>query len=360
MQQHLLFDDAPNDFGLIGCSPRIQRVLRTIRKLHNDSSTVLITGESGVGKELAARALHSVSSLANKKFLAVDAASLVGSLMESELFGHTRGAFTGAVRDKPGLVRAAEGGTLFLDEIGELSPDLQAKLLRLLQEKEIRPIGSTHPVRVNVRILAATNRDLTEEVRAGRFRKDLYYRLYVICVHLPPLRDRRHDIPLLVKHFLEKYSAGHVVISEHAVERFKVYDWPGNVRELENVIQSIVALKSDPLIHLHDLPSALVEPEERTVSIEQGADVIPLDDVERQHILHAIEHTQGDVATAAQLLGIGKTTLYRKLKQYRTDDPEATQELLFAKQPAAKVCSSEKGGPAFDSRSSNRLVSNAD
>ena len=248
MQQDLLFDDAPNDFGLIGRSPRIQRVLRTIRKLHNDSSTVLITGESGVGKELAARAVHSVSSLARKKFLAVDSASLVGSLMESELFGHTKGAFTGADRDKPGLVRAAEGGTLFLDEIGELSPDLQAKLLRLLQEKEIRPIGSTHPVRINVRIIAATNRDLSDEVRAGRFRKDLYYRLCVICVHLPPLRDRRFDIPLLVKHFLGKYSAGHVVISENAIERFKVYDWPGNVRELENVIQSIVALKSDRVV----------------------------------------------------------------------------------------------------------------
>ena len=315
VQQRLLFDDAPTDFGLIGRSPQIQRVLRTIRKLHNDSSTVLITGESGVGKELVARALHSVSSLARNKFLPVDSASLVGSLMESELFGHTKGAFTGAGRDKPGLVRAAEGGTLFLDEIGELSPDLQAKLLRLVQEKEIRPIGATQPLRVNVRILAATNRDLIEEVRAGRFRKDLYYRLYVICVHIPPLRDHRLDVPLLVKHFLDKYSAGHVVISERALERLAAHDWPGNVRELENVIQSIVALKSDAEIRLHDLPSAFVEPEERPASIEEGIEVVPLADIERRHILHAIEHTQGDMATAAKLLGIGKTTLYRKLKQ---------------------------------------------
>ena len=331
MQQRPLFDDAPNDFGLIGRSPQIHRVLRTIRKLRNDSSTVLITGESGVGKELVARAVHSVSALANNKFLPVDSASLVGSLMESELFGHTKGAFTGATRDKPGLVRAAEGGTLFLDEIGELSPDLQAKLLRLLQEKEIRPIGATRPLRVNVRILAATNRDLVEEVRTGRFRKDLYYRLYVICVHIPPLRDRRHDIPILVRHFLEKHSAGHVVMSEHALDRLSAYDWPGNVRELENVIRSMVVLKSDPLIRLHDLPSAFVEPAERSVSIEENGEVIPLADVERRHILNAIEHTQGDMATAAKLLGIGKTTLYRKLKQYRpSNEPEETQQPLFA------------------------------
>ena len=331
VQQRLLFDDAPTDFGLIGRSPQIQRVLRTIRKLHNDSSTVLITGASGVGKELVARALHSVSSLARNKFLPVDSASLVGSLMESELFGHTKGAFTGADRDKPGLVRAAEGGTLFLDEIGELSPDLQAKLLRLVQEKEIRPIGATRPVRVNVRILAATNRDLIEEVRAGRFRKDLYYRLYVICVHIPPLRGHRHDVPLLVKHFLDKYSAGHVVISDRALERLAAHDWPGNVRELENVIQGMVALKSDAEIRLHDLPSAFVAPEERPASIEEGIEVVPLADIERRHILHAIEHTQGDMATAAKLLGIGKTTLYRKVKEYRTDaPPEATQQALFA------------------------------
>ena len=331
MQQRLLFDDAVSDFGLIGRSPQIHRVLRTIRKLHNDSSTVLITGESGVGKELVARAVHSVSSLAHQKFLPVDSASLVGSLMESELFGHTKGAFTGATRDKSGLVRAAEGGTLFLDEIGELSPDLQAKLLRLLQEKEIRPIGATRSVRVNVRILAATNRDLVQEVRAGRFRKDLYYRLYVICVHIPPLRDRRHDIPILVRHFLEKHSAGHVVMSEHALERLAAYDWPGNVRELGNVIQSMVVLKSDALIRLHDLPSAFVEPEERSVSIEEDGKVIPLADVERRHILNAIEYTHGDMATAAKLLGIGKTTLYRKLKQYRTsNEPKETQQPLFA------------------------------
>ena len=321
MKQRLLFDDAQPDYGILGCSRQIQSVLRTIRKLSRDTSTVLITGESGVGKELVARALHEVSPRAEDKFLAVDSASLVGSLMESELFGHMRGAFTGAIANKTGLVRAAEGGTLFLDEIGELTIDVQAKLLRLLQEKEIRPIGGTRVEKVNVRILAATNRDLLEEVEQNRFRKDLYYRLNVIRIHIPPLREHPADIPLLARHFVETHAVHGVILSEEVMIRFMEYSWPGNVRELENAIRRMVVLKSDPVLKLQDLPSNLKPPDQHTGPSRNGG-VACLQEVERQHILQVIEHTRGDLQTAANLLGIGRTTLYRKLKQYRGKDSE--------------------------------------
>ena len=321
MKQRLLFDGAPSDYGILGCSSQIQSVLRTIRKLSHDTSPVLITGESGVGKELVARALHEVSLRAEDKFLAVDSASPVGSLMESELFGHTKGAFTGAIASKAGLVRAAEGGTLFLDEIGELTIDVQAKLLRLLQEKEIRPIGGTRVEKVNVRILAATNRDLLEEVEQSRFRKDLYYRLNVIRIHIPPLREHPADIPLLARHFVETHAVHGVILSEEVMIRFMEYSWPGNVRELENAIRRMVVLKSDPVLKLQDLPSSLKPPDQHTGPPRNGS-VACLQEVERQHILQVIEHTRGDLQTAANLLGIGRTTLYRKLKQYRGKDSE--------------------------------------
>ena len=321
MKQRLLFDDALPDYGILGCSRQIQSVLRTIRKLSRDTSTVLITGESGVGKELVARALHEVSLLAEGKFLAVDSASLVGSLMESELFGHRRGAFTGAIANKTGLVRAADGGTLFLDEIGELTIDVQAKLLRLLQEKEIRPIGATRVEKVNIRILAATNRDLLEEVEQGRFRKDLYYRLNVIRIHIPPLREHPADIPLLARHFVETHAVHGVILSEEVMTRFMEYRWPGNVRELENAIRRMVVLKSDPVLKLRDLPSNLKPQGEQPDSRANGNGV-RLQEVERRHILQVMERTRGDIKEAADLLGIGRTTLYRKLKQYRGKDPE--------------------------------------
>ena len=320
MNQRLLFDDALPDYGILGCSRQIQSVLRTIRKLSRDSSPVLITGESGVGKELVARALHEVSPRAKETYLAVDATSLVGSLMESELFGHTKGAFTGAIGSKVGLVRAADGGTLFLDEIGELTIDVQAKLLRLLQEGEVRPIGSTRVAKVNVRILAATNRILLEEVEQNRFRKDLYYRLNVIRIHIPPLRERPADIPLLARHFIKKHALHRVVVSEEVMKRFMEYHWPGNVRELENSIRRMVVLQSDPVLKLRDLPSNLKPPDEQAGPSQNGG-VVCLQDIERQHILQTMEHTRGDIETAATLLGIGKTTLYRKLKQYRGEDP---------------------------------------
>ena len=328
VKQRLLFDDAPPDYGILGCSRQIQSVLRTIRKLSHDNSPVLITGESGVGKELVARALHEVSLLATDRLLAVDSASLVGSLMESELFGHVKGAFTGAIGNKTGLVRAAEGGTLFLDEIGELTIDLQAKLLRLLQEREVRPIGSTRVEKVNVRILAATNRDLLEEVEHGRFRKDLYYRLNVIRIHVPPLRERPADIPLLARHFVETHAVHSVTFSEGVMKRFMQYSWPGNVRELENAIRRMVVLKSDSVLKLQDLPSNLKPPDEQAGSQQNGS-VARLHEVERRHILQVLEQTRGDIQEAADLLGIGRTTLYRKLKQYRGENSGSPQGSMF-------------------------------
>ncbi len=319
MQQQPLFEGDPSQFGLVGDSPQLQGVLRTIEKLKTNESPVLIVGESGVGKELLARALHAASPLRDKKFLPVDASSLVGSLMESELFGYVKGAFTGAVENKIGLVRAAEGGTLFLDEIGELTTEVQAKLLRLLQENEIRPIGGTQPIKVHVRILAATNRDLPAAVAEGTFRQDLYYRLNVISIRIPPLRERKSDIPLLVEHFLKKYAVHEVSLSDEVLGRLMKHPWPGNVREIENAIRSMVALRSNPVIELNDLPTKLrrsIDPYQE-VDLGLASEIIPLAEIERRHILRAIEHTRGDVQTAALLLGIGKTTLYRKLKDYR-------------------------------------------
>ncbi len=329
MQQQPLFEGGLTQFGLVGDSPQLQGVLRTIEKLKTNDSPVLIVGESGVGKELVARALHAVSPLRHKKFLPVDSASLVGSLMESELFGHVKGAFTGAVESKIGLVRAAQGGTLFLDEIGELAPEVQAKLLRLLQENEIRPIGGTQPIKVVVRILAATNRDLPAAVAEGTFRQDLFYRLNVIRIRIPPLRERRSDIPLLVGRFLKKYAVHEVSLSDDVLARLMRHPWPGNVRELENVIRAMVALRSNPMIEINDLPTNLrrsVDPSQE-VDVGLGSEIVPLAEVERRHILKAIEHTRGDVQTAALLLGIGRTTLYRKLKAYRGKSRETRDAL---------------------------------
>lgn len=310
-------DHRRGHYGLVGDSAPMRKVRETIRKLHLDNSHILVSGESGCGKELIARAIHDLSRLADKIFLPVDAASVVGSLMESELFGHKKGAFTGASEDKLGLVRAADGGTLFLDEIGELTLDVQAKLLRLLQEGEVRPIGAVNAIKVNVRIIAATNRELADEVEKGAFRRDLYYRLNVISVRAPALRDRKEDIPLLTRYFFRKYSAGRVALSRDAMELFCEYDWPGNVRELENAVRRTVALRSGDVVRIDDLPTAL-----RNFAVCRGEaanfteGIAPLAEVERRHILRAVDFTRGDISAAAMMLGIGRTTLYRKLKGY--------------------------------------------
>jgi two-component system response regulator HydG len=280
---------------------------------------VLILGASGTGKELVARSIHYSGPRKNKLFAPVDCSSLVPTLIESELFGYVKGAFTGAQHTKQGLFEAAGEGTLFLDEIGDLPIDLQAKLLRALQEREIKPIGSNERIGIRARVIAATNRDLESGIRTGGFRQDLYFRLNVVQIKLPPLRERKADIPLLVNTFLEKFSDAarpiHTV-SEDAMRRITSYDWPGNIRELENAIERAVALGSGPILHVGDLPSNL----QYTASEKHpdGDELVPLEILERRAIFRALQETSGDKLAAARLLGIGKTTLYRKLKQYES------------------------------------------
>jgi two-component system response regulator HydG len=313
----------PGFGGLIGVSMKMQRVYKTIEKVSQHEYPVLILGESGTGKELVARSIHYLGPRKDRPFAPVDCSALVPTLIESELFGYVKGAFTGAMQAKQGLLEAAQGGTLFLDEIGDMPVDLQAKLLRALQEREVKPVGSTERRHINVRVIAATNRDLESAIRAGTFRQDLYFRLNVVQVKLPALRDRKSDIPLLVTAFLEKFSdsQGPVrTISEDAMRRLIAYDWPGNVRELENAIERAVALGSGPILHVADLPSNLQYP-----TSDRGPEkdeILPLEEMERRAILRTLRETGGDKLSAARMLGIGKTTLYRKLKQYHMEHPE--------------------------------------
>ena len=314
----------PGFGGLVGVSPRMQRVYKLIQKVAQHSYPVLLLGESGTGKELVARSIHFSGPRKNKPFAPVDCSSLVPTLIESELFGYVKGAFTGAQQTKQGLFEAAGEGTLFLDEIGDLSVDLQAKLLRALQEREIKPIGSNERIGFRARVIAATNRDLEAAIRNGQFRQDLYFRLNVVQIKLPPLRERKADIPLLVNVFLEKFSDAtrpiHT-ISEDAMRRISTYDWPGNVRELENAVERAVALGSGPILHAGDLPSNLqyAAPERLSTTDE----FVPLEVLERRAIFRALQETAGDKLAAARLLGIGKTTLYRKLKQYESEQEHA-------------------------------------
>jgi DNA-binding NtrC family response regulator len=311
-------------FGqLVGHSPEMEKLYRIIAKAAQSSHPVLILGESGTGKELVARAIHFAGPHKDKPFLPVDCGALVPTLIESELFGYVRGAFTGALRQKDGLLASAEGGTVFLDEVGELPIDLQAKLLRAIQEREIRPVGGTRAVPINVRILAATNRDLDAAVAQGTFRRDLYFRLNVLTLRIPPLRERKQDIPLLIGNFLDRInSAGGLqkrTISDEALRLMLQYDWPGNVRELENCVERACTTCSLPTIQVPDLPTQVrncnVRPEAEE-SHPAPAIITPLEQLEKRAILHAIEVLNGDKLEAARRLGIGKTTLYRKLKEY--------------------------------------------
>jgi DNA-binding NtrC family response regulator len=311
-------------FGLlIGMSPKMERVYKLVEKVSQHEYPVLILGESGTGKELVARSIHFSGPRKSRPFAPVDCSALVPTLIESELFGYVKGAFTGAAQSKQGLLEAAQGGTLFLDEIGDLPVDLQAKLLRALQEREVKPVGSTERRQIDVRVIAATNRDLEAAIRNGTFRQDLFFRLNVVQIKLPPLRDRKSDIPLLVTAFLDKFSdpGEHVrTISEEAMRRLVAYDWPGNVRELENAIERAVALGSGPILHVADLPSNLQYP--ASDRAPQKDELLPLEELERRAILRTLRETGGDKLAAARMLGIGKTTLYRKLKLYRMDHPE--------------------------------------
>ena len=307
--------------GIIGTSANIQDVLRMISRLKDTRTPVLIAGESGTGKELVARAIHFRGTMAQTPFVAVDCGSLVPTLMESELFGYEKGAFTGATKTKAGLFQAANGGTIFLDEIGELPLEMQAKLLRVLQEKEVRPVGSNDHVTVDVRIIAATNRDLEAAYRDGTFRKDLYFRLNVVTVHLPALRDRRSDIPMLVHHFLDRYAPGaNLQVTSAAMKSLLHYDWPGNVRELENCVARAVTLGDHHIIDVGDLPPAIrtEQPSATPLSPQDSASLstTALAEMERMTILRVFEQANGDKALAGKMLGISRATLYRKLKRY--------------------------------------------
>ena len=305
--------------GIVGTSAKIQDVVRMISRLKETRTPVLITGESGTGKELVAHAIHYRGPLAQMPFIAVDCGALVPTLMESELFGHEKGSFTGALKAKAGLFQAANGGTIFLDEIGELPLELQAKLLRVLQEKEVRPVGSNTKIPVDVRVIAATNRDLEASYRDGLFRKDLFFRLNVVTVNVPCLRDRRSDIPQLAHCFLDRYAPGEgIQITPAAMKSFLQYDWPGNVRELENCIARAVALGDHHMIDSSDLPPTLRSLQEKG---SDGPDATAISttalaDLERMTILRVFERAGGDKALTGRMLGISRATLYRKLKQY--------------------------------------------
>ncbi len=312
---------------LIGSSPKIVEVYKTTARATLSSSTVLIRGESGTGKELVSRAIHQNSPRKNKKFVAVNCGALTESLLESELFGYVKGAFTGAQMDKKGLFEEANGGTLFLDEIGDISQGLQVKLLRVLQEGEVRPVGSHSQIKVDVRIVAATHRDLDEMVKEGKFREDLYYRVRVIEIEIPPLRERKEDIPELAQVFLKKYSGklGKNIhsISKEAMQDLVRYPWPGNVRELEHQIERAVALTSASILSADDFDFAHESAKKgdhksgtQDLELGQGSDPKSLEDMEREHILKVLKDVDFNKSRASEILGIDRATLYRKAQKY--------------------------------------------
>jgi two-component system response regulator HydG len=304
----------------IGRSRRFLDVLRTAETVAPTDSTLLVTGESGTGKEVLAKYVHEVSGRTDGPFVSINCGALPESLLESELFGHTKGSFTGAHRDKQGLFEAAKGGTFFMDEVGEMSPATQVKLLRVLQEREVIPVGATEAVPVDVRIVAATNRDLEEEIRRGGFRSDLYYRLNVITLHLPPLRDRSEDVPLLAAYFLERFAAGRgrsaPVLSQEAVDALAGYDWPGNVRELENALERAAVLTSEGEIQVSTLPTRITERAPQPLVAAALPPNPTLEIVERAYIHWVLQSESGNKTRAAEVLGIDPSTLYRKLLRY--------------------------------------------
>jgi DNA-binding NtrC family response regulator len=309
--------------NIIGSSPRMQGVFRLVAKCAPTSSTVLLTGESGTGKELIARAIHYNSLRKDRPFVAVDCNALSEGLLESEMFGHVKGSFTGAVKDKQGLFTAAAGGTFFLDEIGETTPATQVKLLRVLQHREVIPVGATEPIPIDTRLIAATNRDLEEAMRRATFRQDLYYRLNVISLHLPPLRERKDDIPLLVESFRQRLATtrggGEKTLSDDATEAIQAYQWPGNVRELENALERAWIMSPGNRIEVNALPERVTSPTPSRLLDERVAPNPTLEAIERAYILWVLNAEGGNKTKAAESLGIDPSTLHRKLSRFGTE-----------------------------------------
>jgi len=309
---------------IIGKSEEMHKIYALVDKVADTESTINIVGESGTGKELIARAIHFGSSRANGPFVSINCGALPESLLESELFGHVKGSFTGAIRDKDGLFKVAAGGTFFLDEIGETSPTIQVKLLRVLQEREVIPVGATSPIKVDVRLVAATNADLEKAIKQGRFRADLYYRLNVIPIVMPPLRKRRDDIPLLVDHFLTKHNEGRssdrqMTITREAMDMLSSFDWPGNVRELENVIERAVILEDTNTITVQSLPERPRDHEDSSQNLITARAEVTLEELEREYLIKVLDDTNWQKKKASSILGINASTLYRKIQRYGLD-----------------------------------------
>jgi transcriptional regulator with GAF, ATPase, and Fis domain len=343
---------------IIGQSSQMQDVFSLVEKVADSDSTILITGESGTGKELIAKSIHTLSSRKHESFIAINCGAIPSELLESELFGHVRGAFTGAISTRAGRFELADGGTIFLDEIGDLAPQLQVKLLRVLQERSFEPVGSTKSIHVNVRVIAATNKNLEDLTRTGQFREDLFYRLNVIPIAVPPLRERKEDIPYLLTHFIQILNARkkrHITgISSTALEHLIHYPWPGNIRELENLVERLIILKGSGLIEVADLPPSyqvLGQYQTKTQELnrqpltqieipETGIDFNALVDQFENHLLiQALEKTNWNRNQAAQLLGLNRTTLVEKIKKKGLKPSTLTEEFKKKKETATTATS---------------------
>lgn len=310
--------------NIVGISPGMEQVFQVVRKVADTEATVLITGESGTGKELVAKSIHSLSTRRNRPFVPINCAAIPRELLESELFGHVKGAFTGAVRDKVGKFEAADGGTLFLDEVGELPVDLQPKLLRALQERVVEPVGGTNSRKIDVRVVAATNVDLEKAIEDGAFREDLFYRLSIIPVHLPPLRERADDVVLLIRHFTSKHGGAGVNFTPKALEALKSYHWPGNVRELENTIERLLIMRNGDLIDVDDIPAKILgvrkTPEAGIINLPASG--YSLEQLEREIVVEALERNDWNQTAAARFLRIPRHTLIYRMEKYNITPQE--------------------------------------
>lgn len=305
---------------IIGKSPKMQELLALVRTVAESNTTVLIQGESGTGKEIIARVIHSSSPRADGPFVAVNCAALPETLLESELFGHEKGAFTGAVARRKGKFELANGGTLFLDEIGDMSPKTQAQLLRIIEEQEFQRIGGSKPIKVDVRIISATNKKLEEMIQQGTFREDLFYRINVVTINVPPLRERKEDIPLLVEYFLKKYSIENKkeiqFVDEDALRLLMKHNWPGNVRELENVIERAVVITKNDFISPDELPSSITGSDAVSTALHEYDALLSIDELEKRHIIRVLKSCNWNIKKSAEVLKINRTTLYNKMKKY--------------------------------------------